>query len=232
MRSSSKPPRRGCSFFPSSGLRLRESARTREIVEAGYDAVADRYAALESERDRWPRMRWLRRLLSLVADGSRVLDVGCGNGVPATQVIAERHEATGIDLSVAQIDRARRNVPDAALIHGDLMEVEFEQPFDAIAAFYVIEHLPRELHAAVLRRFHRWLRPSGYLLFTIEPDDQPGIVGEWLGTPMFFSQYGADETLALVRDAGFDVLTHSVETQLEGEREVAYLWVLARRREH
>lgn len=52
-----------------------------EIVAAGYDAVADRYAALESEE--WPRTRWLRMLLDRLSPGSAVLDLGCGNADPA-----------------------------------------------------------------------------------------------------------------------------------------------------
>ena len=46
---------------------------------------------------------------------------------------------------------------------------------------------------------------------------------------MFFSQHDAETTLALVRAAGFEVLRAEVETQVEGDREVSYLWVLARR---
>ena len=139
-------------------------------------------------------------------------------------------EAVGIDISAAQIERARENVPDAEFVHSDLTEIEFEQAFAAIASFYVIEHVPRAEHAEIFERFHRWLAPGGHLLFTIEPDDEPGIVGDWLGTPMFFSQHDAETTLALVRAAGFEVLRAEIETQVEGDREVAYLWVLARRR--
>jgi hypothetical protein len=83
----------------------------------------------------------------------------------------------------------------------------------------------------VFERLRRWLKPSGYLLFTIEPDDEPGVVGEWLGAPMFFSHFGAEDALALVRDAGFEIVDQAVEAQLEGAREVSYLWVLARKPE-
>ncbi len=202
----------------------------RAIVEAGYDAVADRYATLESPERQWPRMRWLRDLLGRLEDGARVLDVGCGNGLPATREIADRHRAVGVDMSRAQIDRARENVPGAEFRHSDLTGAEFSGRFAAITAFYVIEHLPRTDHAAVFERFHRWLEPGGYLLFTVEPADEPGVVGDWLGSPMFFSQYGAGTTLRLLREAGFEVLETSIERQLEGEREVSYLWVLAQSR--
>ena len=86
-------------------------ADPRKIVESGYDSVAGQYADLESPEHEWPRMRWLRDLLGRVRPGERVLDVGCGNGIPATREIALAHEAVGIDISAAQIERARGTSP-------------------------------------------------------------------------------------------------------------------------
>jgi ubiquinone/menaquinone biosynthesis C-methylase UbiE len=63
---------------------MADEARNREIVEAGYDNVADRYAELEAPGHEWPRMRRLAKLLARIEPGGAVLDVGCGNGVPAT----------------------------------------------------------------------------------------------------------------------------------------------------
>jgi cyclopropane fatty-acyl-phospholipid synthase-like methyltransferase len=207
-----------------------DRAERSALVGRGYDAVADRYAALERAGREWPRLAWLEKLLDGVPDGARVLDLGCGNGVPATRAMAERFATTGVDVSRAQVERARRNVPDAEFIHADLGDVGFpDGRFAAIAAFYVIDHVPREHHAEILARLHRWLAPGGRLLFTIEPYDEPGTVGDWLGEPMFFSQYDADTTLGLVRAAGFEVLETAVASQFEGNHDVAYLWVLARR---
>jgi hypothetical protein len=41
-------------------------------------------------------------------------------------MIADQFEAAGIDISAAQIERARRNVPGATFIHAVLMDIEFE----------------------------------------------------------------------------------------------------------
>ena len=208
---------------------MADEAHNREIVEAGYDSVADRYAELEAPGREWPRMRWLAKLLGQIDRGGAVLDVGCGNGIPATRAMSERFDATGIDISAAQIQRARENVPEARFLHGDLLGADFGEEFDAIAAFYVVDHVERERHASIFDRFHRWLRPSGWVLLSIEPEAEPGSVRDWLGRPMFFSQYDAETTLELIRAAGFQVVEHAVESQLEGERQVSFLWVLARK---
>ena len=69
-----------------------------DLVAHGYDKVAGRYAALEGPLE-WPRIRWLRRVLAHLAPGSRVLDVGCGSGMPATREIAQEHDMLGVDVS-------------------------------------------------------------------------------------------------------------------------------------
>ena len=74
---------------------------------------------------------------------------------------------------------------------------------------------------------YRWLRPGGLLLITFDTADHPGVVGDWLGVPMFFSQHDPETSEWLVREAGLEVLSAVQETQLEGEHEVTFLWVLA-----
>jgi cyclopropane fatty-acyl-phospholipid synthase-like methyltransferase len=200
------------------------------MVAVGYDTVARRYAELESPEAEWPRLRRLDEVLAALEPGSRVLDIGCGNGLPALATIARRHAATGIDLSAVQIEAARRNVPAARLLQGDIAACDFPAgSFDAIVAFYVLEHLPRDEHAPLLRRFARWLRPGGYLLFTLERGADEGSVGEWLEVPMYFSQFDEETTTALTQDAGFALVRRDVEAQLEGDREIPYVWFLFRR---
>lgn len=198
------------------------------IVATGYDRVANRYEQLEESE--WPRLRRLRELLARIPVGGAVLDLGCGNGIPSLVEIAKRHQATGVDISAVQTARAQANVPTANVLQADIAEVGFgAESFDAVVSFYALEHVPREHHADILRRLRRWLRPGGALLFTVEARGTHETIGEWLGEPMFFSQFGPDETLALVRDAGFVVESADVEAQREGATEIEYLWIRARR---
>jgi SAM-dependent methyltransferase len=199
----------------------------REIVAAGYDAVAERYARLEETE--WPRMRWLRDLLDRLPDGAHVLDLGCGNGVPAGREIARQHTVTGVDVSERQIELARRNVPGGVFFHGDMARVSFPPAtFDAVVSFYAIGCIPRAEHADLLRRIRGWLRPGGWLLLSEEDADRPDVVGEWLGVPMFFSGFDAATQRRLVAEAGFAVERSAVEIQVEQGVEIPFAWLLAR----
>ena len=200
------------------------------IVEEGYDRVAEAYSRLEGGQ-RWPRMKWLGKVLSRLNPGSAVLDLGCGSGDPADIKIARFHQVTGVDISNAQVEMARRNVPKGRFIHRDLGALDFpDGSFDAIVSFYTLEHLPREQHGQVLERIHDWLRPGGLLLFSSEVGEMNDVTGEWLGVPMFFSSFDPETLTGLVWEAGFEVLETHIETQLEQHSEVPYFWVLAQRR--
>jgi len=201
----------------------------RHIVASGYDRVGEEYTALESAVA-WPRMRWVEEVVTRLPDGSRVLDLGCGNGVPATARIAESHHATGVDVSARQIELARANVPAAEFVVGDALELRYAPgSFDAVVACYTFDHLPRERLNEMFALVHEWLADAGWFLFSVETGDEPGLVGQWLGVPMFFSSYAPEETRRLVAGAGFDIVRESIDEQVEGETTVSYLWILARK---
>ncbi len=201
----------------------------KQIVEVGYDRVAKDYANLEGDI-RWPRMRWLRKLLNLLEPCSRVLDIGCGSGDPADVEISKNHNVTGIDISKAQLSMARKNVPEGCFIHGDAASIEFPPAsFDAVISFYTLEHIPRNEHEAMLRNICQWLRQPGYLLISLEAGDYGDVTGEWLGVPMFLSCYDPHTTKELVKKSAFDIIETAIETQVEQDHNIPYLWILARK---
>ncbi len=200
------------------------------IVETGYDQAAEAYSRLEGHQQ-WPRMKWLGKVLATLDPGSAVLDLGCGSGDPADIEIARLHNVTGVDISRTQVRKARRNVPRGRFLHGDLEVLDFPAAcFDAVVSFYTLEHLPREQHGPLLRRIHDWLRPGGLLLFSYEAGEMNDVTGEWLGVPMFLSAFDPETIKGLVQAAGFEIEETDSETQLEGDREVPYLWILAQKR--
>lgn len=200
------------------------------IVASGYDALSHRYLDWSARIVDSARARLLADFAGRLPAGSKVLDLGCGAGLPSTRALAERFDVTGVDISSRQIEAARRNVPSATFIEGDLVEVAFpDASFDGITALYAISHVPRVEHAMVLRRVAGWLRAGGFLLATLGAEDSPDWVGEWLGVPMFFSSFDAVENQRLVADAGFEILVSDVIETIEPEGPTPFLWVLGRR---
>lgn len=200
------------------------------IVGAGYDRAAERYAGLERTDAPWPRMRWLRTVLDRLPGGARVLDLGCGSGAPVAREIAGRHRVVGVDVSARQIELAAENLPGGEFVCADALDVDFPpESFDAVVSMYTIDHVPRDEHATLFERMRGWLKPGGLLLVSVEDADRPEVRGEWLGVEMYFSHFDAATTRRIARDAGFRIEAAAVEGQLEGDVEVPYLWLLARR---
>ena len=205
--------------------------RTR-LVGDGYDAIGDRFVAWRDEIVDDPRRWWAEQLESRLADGDRVLELGCGAGVPDTQLLAARFRVTGVDISAEQVRRARANVPGAAFIHADFTALELEPAsFEGVAAFYSFNHVPRDLLASVFSRIHSWLIPGGCFLVALGTSDDPGWTGDWLGTTMFFSSFPPQTNRRLLAEAGFELLLDEVVTTRDPEPdgEGDWHWVLARR---
>lgn len=200
------------------------------IVASGYDSLGLEYVEWSARGHDPGRELMMARFSNLLSPGSMVLDLGCGAGVPSTAALAERFVVTGVDVSAQQIAAARRNVPAATFVQGDLAEVDFDaDSFDGVVALYSISHVPREEHAAVFARIARWVRPGGLFMASLGARNSPDWTGEWLGQQMFFSSFDADENCRLLSAAGFDFLFADVMEVEEPEGPTSFLWVLARR---
>jgi cyclopropane fatty-acyl-phospholipid synthase-like methyltransferase len=202
----------------------------KRIVEHGYDAIADRFAAWQRRISDETRLRYLADLLDLLPERPVVLELGVGAGVQSSRILAERGRLIGVDLSREQLRRAREHLPGATLIHCDVTAVELPPAnFDAVVSFYVLNHVPQEELAPLLGRVARWLRAGGWFLASFPSSDNPGWRGDWLGTEMYFAGCDPATNRRLAEEAGLDVARDEVETMIEPEGEVRWQWLLARR---
>ncbi len=183
----------------------------RGIVKRGYGSCARDYAA---SRDQFQNERFLEDLSGRLANGARVLDLGCGSGKPVDAFLLKRgFDVTGIHVSEEQIRLAREALPNGTFIQGDMGDVALPSgTFDAIVSFYAIFHIPREEHAGLLRKAWTLLRPGGYLLVTMGSGEWEGTEEDFHGTKMFWSHYGRERNLQLIREAGFTVLSEEIDT--------------------
>ena len=181
----------------------------RRIVIDGYAKASHAYRGDQFELEGSGYAYWLARLTRRLAPGARVLDAGCGNGLPVARELAIAFEVTGIDLSPVQVERARALVPGARFEVADMATAEFAGgAFDAIAAFYSIINVPRAEHPGLLGRFAGWLAPGGWLLAVVGRDPWTGIEDNWRGVPgarMYYSQADVAKYRAWFADAGLEI---------------------------
>ena len=205
----------------------------RAIVEAGYDRIAVQHLAWISQIQGDPRLRFLHDLIGLLPPHPRVLDLGCGAGVPCTAALARRGDVVGVDLSSSQLDLARQNVPGAHFIKADMTTIELAPAsLDAVTAFYSIVHVPRAQHGSLFQRIATWLRPGGRFLAALGCVAEDGTVNDWLGVPMYFSSHDTQANRRLIAEAGLDVGVDEAVIMQEPEGPATFQWLIAAKLGH
>ncbi len=172
-----------------------------------FDAIGDRYDDAFPHKDgQLAAGDWLA---SALPPRSRVLDLGCGTGLPTARGLSEAgHEVVGIDISPGILKLARDNVPGAEFHQMDIADLRDGRlgTFDGIAAFFALLMLPRPEIPHALRMLHGMLRPEGLLALAMVEADVNDFSIPFLGNTIRVSGYLRDELRRVVRDAGFEVV--------------------------
>ena len=132
------------------------------------------------------------------------LEIGCGTGFVLSG-IAKAYPGLalfGSDVYSAGLGFAANRVPHAQLMQMDARTIPFEEHFDAVGAFDVLEHIEED--EEVLDQIRRALKPGGGLLLTVPQHP-------WLWSPIdayacHVRRYSRNDLHAKLLRAGFEVL--------------------------
>ena len=200
----------------------------KKTVKQGYNVIANRYLA-ERTRDS-EDVRLLDDLMGRLPADAHVLDAGCGAGIPVSQMLSERFHVTGVDFSEAQIELARKNVPNAEFLCEDMTKLDFsDNTFDGICSYYAIIHIPREEHQPLLANFQRILKPGGFALLCLGAEHLIDDIDEnYLGARLYWSHYDSQTYLKMLKEAGFKTIWSKIVTDETCEG-AGHLFVLAQK---
>jgi 2-polyprenyl-3-methyl-5-hydroxy-6-metoxy-1,4-benzoquinol methylase len=145
-------------------------------------------------------------LLDRVTPGARILDLGCGDGTFAAELLAAGCEVTMADVAEGALRRARVRAPRAEAVklgEGEPLPLA-EDAFDVVWAGEVLEHVADVV--GLLAEVRRVLRWGGRLLITTPWHGRVVIATDAHFDPRadhlrFFS---ARTLRAVLGDAGFD----------------------------
>jgi SAM-dependent methyltransferase len=178
----------------------------REAAQAtAYDRISDRYGeAFPHKEGQLACGDWV---LARLPAGARVLDLGCGTGLPSARQLADGGcQVTGIDISPAMLAQARSNVPQATFLELDMTDLgRLPGGYAAVVAFFSLLNLPRSLLPRVLGLIRESLVPGGLFSLAMVEADIDDIPITFLGSRIFVTGYMRDELRSVLQDAGFRV---------------------------
>lgn len=181
-----------------------------------FDAIGERYdEAFPHKEGQVAAAEWL---IGSLPAGSRVLDLGCGTGLPtAGQLAAAGVEVVGVDLSDGMVALARDNVPDGVFHQADIADLRPGGPvdlgrFDAVTAFFSLLMLPRAEIPRTLRTVRHLLVPQGLFALSMVEADVDDFTIPFIGTSIRVSGYLRDELREVVEAADFEIIEESSYT--------------------
>lgn len=151
---------------------LRQGTTESGAVQSYYDDMAARYDdTLAAWQYRSPEDA-CDLLAPYLADGARVLDVGCGTGLLGRALMQRGAlQVDGIDISTASLRHAEERGCYARLIRHDLQVLPLPVPddgYDAAAAVGVMSYIADA--PALMRDLCRAVRRDGVITFTQRTD--------------------------------------------------------------
>lgn len=182
-------------------------------VRAGYNILSRVYRADAADATTQRQYaEWLDPVRDRVPAGGDVLDLECGNGIPAAKWLSDNgFRVTGVDLSDTMVELTRELVPGSTFLRGDVTlvdEVDFDMStFDAVVSFYALIHVPVTDQPGVIASAARWLRPGGLFVATVGHAAWTGTETDWLGggAAMSWSHPGAATYRAWIESAGLAI---------------------------
>jgi SAM-dependent methyltransferase len=192
------------------------------MLHNSYDLIADEWHKNVIDDARVERtLRYVDRVIAPLPRGAKILDLGCGTCNPIARYLIDRGlRVVGVDQSQKMLTIARRVIPEAELIHADMIDVQLNEKFVAAIVWYSAFHIPREHHALIYRKVADALEPGGRVLLSVggegaESMDSTfaGLTSQMYGATFFYDAFDPKLARELIEAAGFEIELWEVDDQ-------------------
>lgn len=111
-------------------------------------------------------------------EGGLVVDLGCGSGILAAELLAAGYDVLGVDISPAMLDIARKRAPKARFVHASFLDFELPACAAVVSMGEVLGYLfdcrnGLDSLGSLFSKVFRALQPGGVFVFDFL---EPGVV--------------------------------------------------------
>ncbi|SIN59490.1 2-polyprenyl-3-methyl-5-hydroxy-6-metoxy-1,4-benzoquinol methylase [Parasphingorhabdus marina DSM 22363] len=150
---------------------------------------------------------WLDRFTANLPAGGRLLDLGCGSGVPvAGYFLDEGFTVVGTDYAEPMIALARQRYPAAEWHVQDINHLTIMGQFDGIYSWDGFFHLSVAEQRAVLPDLCQRIKEGGAMLLTVGTGEGE-VTGTIGGETVYHASLSPEEYHSLLRENGFETIT-------------------------
>lgn len=177
-----------------------------EITKNSYDSIAAKWSD-----NHWAKKFWgdnFDRFYELLPSHSRLLEIGCGGGRDAQELIDFGYDYLGTDISEGQLEQARKNNPGARFEQISVYDLNFPEPFDGFWCAAVLLHIPKERINEALQAIYSNMNPGAIGFIAVKEGEGEKIEHDPKedGGDRFFSYWRNNEFNKILAKNRFEVL--------------------------
>ena len=158
--------------------------------------------------DHKPYEKQVKAFAQLLASGDSILEIGCGPGNVAKQMLAVKpFQFTGFDLSAEMVKLASANAPSGKFFRQDVRLAEFdESSFDAVMLSFSIVHLTDVEAYKLLNKAIIWTKENGRLFVSFMEGKTAGFEQtSFSRQPIYFNYFAKDRIGGFLEDHGIKI---------------------------
>lgn len=117
-----------------------------------------------------------------------ILEIGCGDGRDAKEILKRTKYYKGFDISNKLVEIAREYVPGASIEVADAVNYDYPDKLDVVLAFASLLHLNKSDVKTVLKKVHKALKKGGTFMISLKLADsyKEEVKEDKFGARMFY----------------------------------------------
>jgi SAM-dependent methyltransferase len=157
---------------------------------------------------------------------SRVLDLGCGNGMDLTWIKKAGHQGVGVEGSGQMVEMAKTMNPDLEILNKNLLFLSLkENEFDGVWVNETFKHFSSEIVQRMIATCFRGLKPGGVIGIVVQEgsgmfEDREG---DLLGPSRSIYLYTEKALCSMLDQTGFQIIKVGRKTATDSTARILVL---------